>query len=104
MPCSRWPSGLVTRCRGRDVRERRGCRDAADHAGMRPELGARDGLTRHHHVPLPGSGRRPRVTAVRVVRPDIIDYSQVRELDKSSGKIQAGLPIGEAWHIHPFAG
>jgi uncharacterized membrane protein YjjP (DUF1212 family) len=43
----------------------------------------------------PGTGAVP-VTAVRVVRPDVIDYSQVRELDKLTGKIQAGLPIDEA--------
>lgn len=36
------------------------------------------------------------VTAVRVVRPDRIDYSQVRELNKLSDKIQAGIPIDEA--------
>lgn len=43
----------------------------------------------------PGKGAAP-VTAVRVVQPEIIDYSQVRELDKLSDKIQAGIPIGEA--------
>jgi uncharacterized membrane protein YjjP (DUF1212 family) len=39
------------------------------------------------------------VTAIRVVRPDVIDYSQVRDLDKLSDKIQAGIPIGQALEI-----
>jgi uncharacterized membrane protein YjjP (DUF1212 family) len=43
----------------------------------------------------PGDGVAP-VTAVRVVQPEIIDYTQVRELDKLSDKIQAGIPIGDA--------
>ncbi len=49
-------------------------------------------ITMSHY---PEAGGAP-VTAVRVVRPDVIDYSQVRELDKLSDKIQAGLPISEA--------
>lgn len=43
----------------------------------------------------PGNGATP-ITAVRVVQPDIIDYSQVRDLDKLSDKIKAGIPIGNA--------
>jgi uncharacterized membrane protein YjjP (DUF1212 family) len=38
----------------------------------------------------------PPITSHRSVQPDVIDYHQVRELDKLSDKIQAGLPVGKA--------
>ncbi len=36
------------------------------------------------------------ITCIRVVRPDVVDYSRVRELDKLSDDIQAGLSIDDA--------
>ena len=43
----------------------------------------------------PGPAVAP-ITSIRVVRPDVVDYTQVRELDKLSGAIAAGLPLDEA--------
>jgi uncharacterized membrane protein YjjP (DUF1212 family) len=40
----------------------------------------------------PGPEAAP-ITCIRVVRPDVVDYSRVRELDKLSDDIQGGLPI-----------
>ncbi len=38
----------------------------------------------------PGRDAAP-ITCIRVVRPDVVDYSRVRELDKLSDDIQSGL-------------
>ena len=43
----------------------------------------------------PGRDAAP-ITCIRVVRPDVVDYSRVRELDKLSDDIQAGLSIEDA--------
>ena len=43
----------------------------------------------------PARGATP-ITCIRVVQPDDIDYSKVREVGKLAEKIRAGLPIGEA--------
>ena len=43
----------------------------------------------------PARGAAP-LTCIRVVQPDDIDYSKVREVGKLTEKIRGGLPIGEA--------
>jgi uncharacterized membrane protein YjjP (DUF1212 family) len=43
----------------------------------------------------PARGAAP-ITCIRTVRPDVVDYSRVRELDKLSDDIQAGLTIEDA--------
>jgi uncharacterized membrane protein YjjP (DUF1212 family) len=43
----------------------------------------------------PARGQAP-ITCIRVVQPDDIDYSKVREVGKLTEKIRGGLPIGEA--------
>jgi uncharacterized membrane protein YjjP (DUF1212 family) len=62
------------------------------------------GLTRVHvdvtytsisasHYPARGA---PPITCIRVLHPDDIDYSKVREVAKLEEKIRGGLPIDEA--------
>lgn len=43
----------------------------------------------------PGPDAAP-ITCIRVVRPDVVDYTRVRELDKLSDDIEAGLPVTAA--------
>jgi uncharacterized membrane protein YjjP (DUF1212 family) len=43
----------------------------------------------------PARGAAP-ITCIRVVQPDDIDYSKVRDVGKLTEKIRRGLPIGEA--------
>jgi uncharacterized membrane protein YjjP (DUF1212 family) len=43
----------------------------------------------------PGNGLAP-VTAIRVVHPDLVDYSKVRKLDQLRSDIVGGMPIDEA--------
>jgi uncharacterized membrane protein YjjP (DUF1212 family) len=43
----------------------------------------------------PARGAAP-ITCIRVVQPDDIDYSKVRDVGKLTEKIRGGLPIGEA--------
>ena len=43
----------------------------------------------------PGPETAP-ITCIRVVRPDVVDYSRVRELDKFADDIAAGLSVEEA--------
>jgi uncharacterized membrane protein YjjP (DUF1212 family) len=43
----------------------------------------------------PGREAAP-ITCIRTVRPDVVDYSRVRELDKLSDDIEAGLTIEDA--------
>lgn len=38
----------------------------------------------------------PPLTSIRVVQPDVVDYTKVRALDKLSDDIEAGLPIDQA--------
>ena len=46
----------------------------------------------------PARGATP-ITCIRVVQPDDIDYSKVREVDRLAEKIRGGLPLTEATRV-----
>jgi uncharacterized membrane protein YjjP (DUF1212 family) len=45
------------------------------------------------HNPSPD---RPPVTTIRVVRPTVVDYTKIRQLNRLAADIEAGMPVAEA--------